>query len=213
MRSASCQNWYHHWIILLVSTLSLHNALWSLQRKSFMGIFGEPDSVLNWTDSCWVTRISISCIFKIQHSDFQRTVRESDPLQLLLSFQRIEISASIVLSGKCWFLAHQPKQVWLPSQPISVFFWHPVDQLLARQLLKIISYSLASASLASIMHKEFTTPTPCHTAGSTWLTEAKLKMQEAFSFSFLGRAFYAINQLLEQTSKRQWVRHLTAKII
>lgn len=135
------------------------------------------------------------------------------PPQLLLRFHRTGISTSTVLSGKWWSLVHQPRQLWLPSQPLSVLFRHPVVQLLARQLWKIISYSLASASLASITHEEFTTPTPCHTGGSTWLTEAKLKMQEVFSSSFLGKAFYSINQLLEQNSKRQWVRHLMTKII
>lgn len=134
MSTVSCQHWYHHWIILLASTLNLCNALWSLQRKSFMGIFGEPDSVLNWTDSYWVTTISISCISKIQHGDFQWSVRESDtPSSCWDSLG----SGYLFHCGQCWFLVHQPAQLWLSSNLISVFSWCLDDQLLARKLLEI----------------------------------------------------------------------------
>lgn len=187
MGTVSCQNWYHHWIILLVSTLNLCNALWSLQRKSFMGIFGEPDSVLNWTDSRWLTRISISCIFKIQHGDFQWSVRESDtPSSCWDSWG----SGYCFHCRKCWFLVHQPAQLWLPSHPMSLFSWCPTA---CQEALGNISSSLAGASLASLTHTEPTTPTPPLPAGSTGLPEAELKMQGAFSFSSLGKAFYSIN--------------------
>lgn len=38
---------------------------------------------------------------------------------------------------KCWFLVHQPAQLWLPSHPMSLFSWCPDAQLLARKLLEI----------------------------------------------------------------------------
>lgn len=128
-------------------------------------------------------------------------------------FHRIGVSTSITFFGKCWFLVYQPTWLWLQSWPVSGFFWCLVGQLLARQLSNIISYFLASASSASLTHRELTTPTLCRTARSTSLTEAKSKTRESFSFSFVGKAFYSISQLLEQNSKRQWVRRLMTKII
>lgn len=177
-----------------------------------MGIFGEPDSVFNWAESCWVTRISISCIFEFQHSGFHRTIVESDAPSCCWCSIGL-VSTSITFFGKCWFLVYQPTWLWLQSWPVSGFFWCLVGQLLARQLSNIISYFLASASSASLTHRELTTPTLCRTARSTSLTEAKSKTRESFSFSFVGKAFYSISQLLKQNSKRQWVRRLMTKII
>lgn len=190
MGTVSCQNWYRHWIILLVSTLNLCNALWSLQRKSFMGIFGEPDSVLNWTDSRWLTRISISCIFKIQHGDFQWSVRESDTPSscwdsrgsgYLLPLQKVLISGAPTSTALATKSSHV-SVLLMPGCPTA-----------CQEALGNISSSLAGASLASLTHTEPTTPTPPLPAGSTGLPEAELKMQGAFSFSSLGKAFYSVN--------------------
>lgn len=91
---------------------------------------------------------------------------------------------------KCWFLVHQPAQLWLPSHPMSLFSWCPTA---CQEALGNISSCLAAASLASLTHTEPTTPTPPLPAGSTGLPEAELKMQGAFSFSSLGKAFYSVN--------------------
>lgn len=120
--------------------------------------------------------------------------------QLLLKSRRVRRSASIMPSGKCWFQVDQPTWLWLQSQPVlsSSDAW--LTNCLPGSFWKL-SPTLASASLASLTHREFTTPTLFHPAGSTWPTEAQLKTQEAFSLNFVGKDFYSISQFLNKTAK------------
>lgn len=84
MRSASCWNWYYHWIILLglsyllaVWILVMHfevfrgRASWEYLESLIQFLIG-----LSHAESPGVP--SISCIFKFQHSGFQRTGGGSD---------------------------------------------------------------------------------------------------------------------------------------
>lgn len=109
--------------------------------------------------------------------------------QQLLSFPRIGKSASIVESADFWCTNQHSS-----GCQVIPFLWSPDAWRTNCSPGSLWKHLLSGCSITGISythraHHTHTSPP----AGSTGLPEAKLEMQGAFSFSFLGKAFCSVN--------------------